>query len=76
MITENDVCLAAARFLGDHDYMVRRASGGFSTLCGYEVKILDDIPGSVHSIFLHDDNDGRSLVSKMIEFSENALNPV
>lgn len=76
MITENEVCFAAARFLDEHDYMVVRACGGFSKPCGYEVKILDDIPGSVHTLFVHDDNDNRSLVSKMIEFSENALNPV
>jgi hypothetical protein len=76
MITENEVCLAAGRFLGEHDFWVRRSNGGFSKPCGYEIKILDDIPGSVHTLFVHDDNDSRSLISKMIEFSENALNPI
>lgn len=74
MITENDVCVAAARFLGDVDYCVRRSTGGFSKFCGYEVKILDDIPGMEHSKFFHETNTNATLVSKMIEFAENALN--
>lgn len=76
MITENEVCLAANRFLDGVDFWVRRSNGGFSKPCGYEVKIVDDIPGSVHTIFVHDASDSQSLISKMIEFSENALNPV
>lgn len=73
MITENEVRVAAGRFLGDVDFCVRRSNGGFSQMCGYEVKILDDIPGRVHSKFFHDLNTNDTLVSKMIEFSENAL---
>jgi len=76
MITENEVREVAGRFLDGVDFMVRRANGGFSKPCGYEVKILDDIPGSVHTLFVHDNDDSRSLISDMIEFSENALNPV
>jgi hypothetical protein len=76
MITENDVRDAASRFLDGVDFWVRRSTGGFSKPCGYEVKIVDDIPGSVHTLFVHETNDSRSLISKMIEFSENALNPI
>ena len=76
MITENEVREVAGRFLDGVDFWVRRSNGGFSKPCGYEVKIVDDIPGNVHTIFVHDDNDNRSLISKIIEFSENALNPV
>ena len=75
MITENDVRDVATRFLGDVDFWVRRAHGGFSKPCGYEIKIVDDIPGKAHSLFVHDDNTPSSLVSKVIEFSEEALNP-
>ena len=75
MITENDVRDAATRFLRDVDFWVRPSTGGFSKVCGYEVKIVDDIPGSAHTMFFHETNTPKTLVSRMIEFSENALNP-
>ena len=76
MITENEVREVAENYLCGYDFVVSRSSGGFSAPCGYQVAIIDDIPGSVHRIFLHDDNDRASMVSKMITFSENALNPI
>lgn len=76
MIAENEVREVAENYLRGYDFVVARATGGFSVPCGYKVSIIDDIPGSVHTIFLHDDNDHASMVSKMITFSENALNPL
>jgi hypothetical protein len=72
MITENEVVEMANRYLDGHEFVVRRSNGGFSSPCGYEVMILDDVPGKGNKFF-HDDNDPQSLKSKMIVFSEDAL---
>ncbi len=72
MITENEVVEMASRYLDGYEFVVHRSNGGFSSPCGYEVMILDDVPGNGNKFF-HDDNDAQSLRSKMISFSESAL---
>jgi hypothetical protein len=68
MITKEMIEKVAARFLGEKDMWIRRTSGGFSSICGFQVTVfLED--DSVQTFF-HDDNTEESLVSKMIQFSE------
>lgn len=75
MITQQQVFDLAKDYLGEHDFTVSRDNGGWLIPCGYSVSIIDDIPGDTHTVFIHEDNDYNSLVSKMIRFSEQALNP-
>ena len=68
MITKDMIEKVAARFLGEKDMWIRRTSGGFASICGFQVTVfLED--DSVQTFF-HDDNTEESLVSKMIQFSE------
>jgi hypothetical protein len=68
MITKEIVEKVAARFLGEKDMWIRRTSGGFASICGFQVTVfLED--DSIQTFF-HDDNTEESLVSKMIQFSE------
>jgi hypothetical protein len=73
MITENDIREMAEIYLDGHDFSMMRSSGGWGKLCGFQLSIVDDIPGSEHTVFIRDDNDERSLRSIMIRFSEVAL---
>jgi hypothetical protein len=68
MITKEIVEKVAARFLGEKDMWIRRTSGGFASICGFQLTVfLED--DSVQTFF-HDDNTEETLVSKMIQFSE------
>ena len=73
MIGEKEVREVAQDYLEGHEFSVYRSNGGWPTPCGYEVSIIDDIPGSTHTVFIHEDNDYRSLCGKMMVFAENAL---
>ena len=73
MITENEVREIADMYLDGHEFAVFRSNGGWPTPCGWQITIVDEIPGSLHTMFFHDSNDKRSLRSKMISFSEKAL---
>ena len=75
MITEKEVEQIASKWLDGYDFIVRRSTGGCVKPCGFEVKILDETPGDTHTLFIHESNDMRSLNSKMLQFSEDALNP-
>jgi hypothetical protein len=68
MITKEMIEKVAARFLGEKDMWIRRTSGGFASICGFQVTVfLED--DSVQTFF-HDDNTEETLVSKMIQFAE------
>lgn len=68
MITKEMIEKVAARFLGEKDMWIRRTTGGFASICGFQVTVfLED--DSVQTFF-HDDNTEESLVSKMIQFAE------
>jgi len=68
MITKEDVEKVAVRFLGEKDMRVSRSTGGFASMCGYQLTVYLDT-GSVQTFF-HDSNTEQSLVSKMIPFAE------
>jgi hypothetical protein len=55
--------------------VVSRSGGGWPTPCGWSVSIIDDIPGNIHTIFIHDDHDADSVSSKLNHFAIEALNP-
>lgn len=68
MITKEMIESVASRFLGEKDMLIRRTSGGFSNICGFQLTVfLED--DSVQTFF-HDDNTEQTLVSKMIPFAE------
>jgi len=73
MITKEKIVEIASDYLEGHEFMVSRSGGGWPTPCGWSVSIIDDIPGSVHTIFIHDDNDADHASSKMISFASAAL---
>lgn len=68
MITKEMIEKIAIRFLGEKDMRVSRSTGGFASICGYQLTVYLD-SGSVQTFF-HDDNTEQTLVSKMIPFAE------
>jgi hypothetical protein len=68
MITQEMVEKVAARFLGEKDMWIRRTSGGFANICGFQVTVF--LENDSVQTFFHDDNTEQTLVSKMIPFAE------
>lgn len=68
MITLQDVQNVATRFLGNADFHVRRANGGFASPCGYQLTVFTE--NGSNQTFFHESNNEQSLVSKMIPFAE------
>lgn len=68
MITKEMIEKVAARFLGEKDMWIRRTTGGFASICGFQVTVF--LENDSVQTFFHDDNTEESLVSKMIQFSE------
>jgi hypothetical protein len=75
MITKETIVEIANDYLAGHDFVVSRSGGGWPTPCGWSVSIIDDIPGNIHTIFIHDDHDADSVSSKLNHFAIEALNP-
>lgn len=75
MITEKEVVEVANVYLEGHEFVVARSNGGWPTPCGWQISIVDEIVGSLHTLFVHESNDKRSLRSKMINFADYAFNP-
>lgn len=68
MITKEMIEKVVARFLGEKDMWIRRTTGGFASICGFQVTVF--LENDSVQTFFHDDNTEESLVSKMIQFSE------
>lgn len=68
MITKEMIEKVVARFLGEKDMWIRRTTGGFASICGFQVTVF--LENDSVQTFFHDDNTEESLVSKMIQFAE------
>lgn len=75
MITKEVVESLASIYLEDCDFVVSRSNGGWPTACGWQLSILSETQGSMHTIFIHDTNTENQAKSKVIRLAENALNP-
>lgn len=77
MITEKNIRDLVADYLESEgcEVMIRRSGCGWPTECGWQISVINEVPGSEHDLYIRDDNSEHSAWSKITTFATNALNP-
>lgn len=76
MITKEIVENLASIYLEGCEFIVSRSNGGWPTSCGWQLSIVSETQGNMHTIFIHDNNTESQARSKVIRLAEYGLNPV